>query len=495
MTKNSAVGYARVSTDEQARENNSLPVQKRKIETYCGQNGIPLLKVFEESASARTMFREQLHALLSYCKEHRNQVSCLVISDLSRLARNVADQGSIILRLQTLGIKLVSIDEPLTDDSALGKFLRNQLGSANQLFSDMLSEKTRDRMQAAVKSGRFVWGAPIGYLNENKKLKIDPERGPLVAEAFTLVASGRYVTTDAVLKAVTALGLRTRKGNVLTKQTFSRMLSNPIYAGWVVSGDLKIEGQHPPLVSRELFDFVEQQLNKKPGVIHKKLNEDFPLRGIVKCAKCSRPLTAGWVKGRTNKYARYWCFTPNCRSVSISRDDLDWLFKNLLRMIQPTAQLLAELPQRVGPVWQERVDRIAGERKRLEGQLAEQNALNQKAVLARVKGDISGDDFETLKASLAEEILRIQTALTALNSETTTMEELLKQVQAEMVDVVGAWDKGNVNQRQELVKGFFPNGLVFSHQLKFFEPANTEITEMFMRYLTDPDRFGVPDGI
>ncbi|HZZ39929.1 MAG TPA: recombinase family protein [Acidobacteriaceae bacterium] len=329
----------------------------------------------------------------------------------------------------------------------------------------------------------------------NKKLKIDPERGPLVAEAFTLVASGRFVTTDAVWKMATSLGLRTRRGNVLSRQTFARMLSNPIYAGWVVSGDLKVEGQHPPLVSRELFDVVQQQLNRKPGVVHKKLNEDFPLRGIVKCAKCGRFLTAGWPKGRTNKYARYWCYTPNCHSVSVSRDDLDWLFKNLLGMIQPTAQLLAELPQRVGPVWQARVDRIAGERKRLEGQLAEQNALNQKAVLARVRGDISGEDFEALKASLAEEILRIQTALTTLNSEKATMEELLKQVQAEVVDVVGAWDKGNVNQRQELVKGFFPNGLVFSHELKFFEPANTEITEGFLRYLTDPDNFGVPDGI
>lgn len=495
MTKNGAVGYARVSTEEQARDNNSLPLQKRKISSYCDQNGLSLLQTFEDSKSGRDMYRPGLHNLLEFCEKNREQISCVIVSDLSRLNRNLLDQATIITRLKTLKIELISIDEPLTNDSALGKFLRNQLGSVNQLLSDARSESTRERMRAVVKTGRFLWGAPIGYLNANKKLKIDPERGPLVAEAFTLIASGRYVTTDAVLKAVTALGLRTKKGNVLTKQTFARMLSNPIYAGWIVSGDLKIEGQHPSLVSKELFDFVQQQLNRKPGVVHKKLNEDFPLRSIVKCAKCGRPLTAGWAKGRTNKYARYWCYTPGCHSVSISRDDLDWLFKNLLGMIQPTAQLLAELPQRVGSVWQERVDRIAGERKRLEGQLVEQNALNQKAVLARVKGDISGEDFETLKASLAEEILRIQTALTALNSETATMEELLKQAQAEMVDVVGAWDKGNVNQRQELVKAFFPNGLVFSHELKFFEPANTEITEMFMRYLTDPNRFGVPDGI
>ena len=211
MTKNGAVGYARVSTEEQARENSSLPAQKRKITTYCEQNGLPLLKVFEESSSARTMFREQLHTMLEFCREHRSEISCLVISDLSRLARNVADQGTIILRLQALGIKLASIDEPLTDDSALGKFLRNQLGSANQLFSDMLSEKTRDRMQSAVKAGRFVWGAPIGYLNVDKKLKVDPVRGPLVTEAFKLIDSGRFPTADGVLQARYDYGLENEK--------------------------------------------------------------------------------------------------------------------------------------------------------------------------------------------------------------------------------------------------------------------------------------------
>lgn len=493
MTKNGAVGYARVSTEEQARENNSLPAQRHKITTYCEQNGIPLLKVFEESSSARTMFREQLHTMLEFCREHRSQISCLVISDLSRLARNVADQGTIILRLQALGIKLASIDEPLTDDSALGKFLRNQLGSANQLFSDMLSEKTRDRMQSAVKAGRFVWGAPIGYLNVDKKLKVDPVRGPLVTEAFKLIDSGRFPTADGVLKLVTTMGLKTKKGNVLTKQTFARMISNPIYAGWVVSGDLKAEGTHEPLVSQELFDRVQQRLKKKPGAaVHKKVNEDFPLRGIVRCAKCGKPLTAGWAKG---KYPRYWCYTPKCHSVGISRDDLHRHFKSLLGMMQPTAQFLAELPQRIRPAWQARVERISEDQKRLQRRLTEQTDLNKKAIELRVKGEISAEDLETFKATTGEEILRIQAALNDLNSEKGTMDELLKQAEAEATDLVAAWDKGGVNERQTLATAFFPDGLVFSHQLKFFEPANTVITDMFMRYLTDPDRFGVPDGI
>jgi site-specific DNA recombinase len=396
-----AIGYARVSTDEQAKENNSLSVQTRKITTYCEQNGLTLLKVFEASESARTMSRDGLEHLLDYCRDHRKKITEVVVSDLSRLARNVENQAQIIVRLKTLGIKMVSIDEPLTDDSAMGAFVRNMLGSVNQLFSDSLSERTRYRMQAAVKSGRFLWPAPIGYLNKNKQLQLDSEHAPLVRESFELIASGRYVTTDAVLKVVTALGLRTKKGRPLSKQSFARMLSNPIYTGWVVSGEVRARGNHEQLISDELFHSVQMRLtgNSTP---HKKLSEDFPLRGVVRCSKCGKTLTAGFAKGRKERYPRYWCWTTECREVGISRAELEGQFIQLLSRMQPTAELLLQLPERIAIQWKDRKERIATDARRLA------NRLERQAV-----------------------------------------------------DLEGAWEKDNINQRQELAKSIFPEGLVF----------------------------------
>src|SRR5215469_15907372 len=134
---------------------------------------------------------------------------------------------------------------------------------------------------------------------------------------------------DSVLKLVTALGLITRKGRKLTKQSFARMLSNPIYPGWIVSGDIRVRGKHMALISDELFETVQERINKK-AVPHKRLSEDFPLRGFVMCASCKKPLTAGWSKGRSERYPRYWCWTKDCRAVGVSRDDLDRRFMGLL---------------------------------------------------------------------------------------------------------------------------------------------------------------------
>ena len=72
------------------------------------------------------------------------------------------------------------------------------------------------------------------------------------------------------------------------------------------------------------------------------------------------------------------------------------------------------------------------------------------------------------------------------------MDDLLQQTQNEAVDLVGAWQKGNVNQRQELATAFFPEGLVFSHERGFFEPANVVIHQMVWRFVTNEIDFGVP---
>lgn len=490
-----AVCYIRVSTTEQATGNNSLPVQEKKLRDYCKRGELDVLKVFvDPGESARTMDRPQFQRMLAYCREHRRKVSLVLVADLSRLSRNVADQSFTIATLQRLGIPLESVDEPMIGDSATGVLTRNMIGTFNQFFSDSLSERTRYRMRAAVSSGRFPWPAPIGYLNVDKKLCADPERAPLVHEAFELMASGRFSTGDAVLKLITRLGLTTKRGRALSKQSFARMLSNPLYTGWIVSGDSRVRGNHDPIVSEELFQGVQERLNGKASP-HKKLSEDFPLRGVVLCAKCRKPLTAGWAKGRNKLYPRYWCWEEKCKAIGVSREDLEGQFSSLLSRMNPTAELLAQLPELAANQWQERKTRIATDARTLNNRLADQRTLNQKAIMAKLNDKMSAEDFDTVKATITEEVHRIESEISALDSERDTMEDFIKQAQVQAVDILGAWQKGSLNQRQELARAFFPEGLVFSHELGFFEPANVVIQQMVWRFMEDLSLIGVPDGI
>lgn len=88
--------------------------------------------------------------------------------------------------------------------------------------------------------------------------------------------------------------------------------------------------------------------------------------------------------------------------------------------------------------------------------MAEQKTLNQKAIIVRLQNEISAEEHEAVRKAIQEETFRIEAEITTLDSERSMMDEMMSR---QAVDLVGAWEKGNVNQRQELAKSFFPDGL------------------------------------
>ena len=499
----SAVLYVRVSTDEQAGQRYNVATQTTKVSDRCSLDGLTVAKTFTDSDSARTTDRPQFQAMLVYCRKHKGKVTHVVIADLSRLARNVADQASTITTLTQLGIKLVSCDETI-EDSAAGKLSVNLLGVVNQFFSDSLSERIRYRMKAGVEQGRWLWLAPIGYVNSgskgNTELHVDTQRADLVRKAFELVASRSY-NLEQILRRLNVLGLDTRRGKPLTKQTLSRMLRNQIYAGWVVSGESKVKGLHQPLVTQELFDLVQDALDGKDAapVVHKKVNSDFPLKGFIQCAGCGKKLTAGVVKGRNDKYPKYWCFNKACPvRVSASRDELERDFLRILAMLEPTQELLNHLPEIAKTYWAHRLERIKSERMNLSRRISQNKTLNQRIVMQKVKGELSPEDFDAAKATVAQDIAEAEAQLNAVDAEAHTMEQLLEETQRNIIDLARSWREGSTQHRQELCFSLFPQGLFYSRETKFFEPRNTWLMNSMQEMIDGMEHeknIGAGDGI
>jgi hypothetical protein len=402
----------------------------------------------------------------------------------------VADQGVLIGRLAVMGIDLVSVDEPHIDRTAAGKLSANLLGSVNQFYSDQLSERVRYRMAETVKAGRFPHRAPLGYrngqMNGIKNIGVDAERAPMIRKAFELLATGSY-KTDAVLRSVNAMGLRTVRGNPVSPQSFSQMIHNPVYMGWIHSGENKVKGNFEALVSEELFITVQDVLGgRRVPVPHKRVSEDFPLRGFARCAKCDRLLTAGWAQGRGGKrYAHYWCYNKACKRVGISREGLESHFVRLLAMMQPTAELLAKLPDIAQANWQQRSKRIEDEQRTLQNRLNENKAMNLRAIEACIKGDLSGDDLEKFKAANNKNISDIEVQIRALQSENFTMAQLMTDARRSIVNLAKAWLDADLARRQEIQTALFPDGLVFSPDFLFFEPRNHTLMQSVSELVTE----------
>ncbi len=211
--------------------------------------------------------------------------------------------------------------------------------------NDARADRTVAGMKAANQAGKWTFKAPPGYINKGRtsgpSLVHDPERGPLVKQAFELYATGLH-TKQKVLEIVIAAGLQTKAGKPISKQTFHAMLTKPVYAGWIqVDGwGERVRGDFEPLVSQELFDTVQALLNGKRANVTPRLRShpDFPLRHFVNCGCCGKPLTASWQKGRRERYGYYWCPNSRCRVVRVRKTDLERSFEEFLKRMQPKPQ-------------------------------------------------------------------------------------------------------------------------------------------------------------
>ena len=129
------------------------------------------------------------------------------------------------------------------------------------------------------------------------------------------------------------------KGEV-SNEHVNRILSRVIYAGYIQSDIMDVSlrpAQNEPMISLATYQKIQMRMQEKPKVpARKDLNEDFPMRGAVRCADCDSPLTACWTKGRSKHYPYYYCFTKRCESYgkAIQREKIEGEFESLLHTLE-----------------------------------------------------------------------------------------------------------------------------------------------------------------
>ena len=108
--------------------------------------------------------------------------------------------------------------------------------------------------------------------------------------------------------------------------------------------------------------------------------------------------------------------------------------------------------------------RIAADAKVLSTRLAEQTTLNQQAIVTKLKGTLEEADFQVMKKSIGEETARIENDIKAIDSERSSMEDLMQQTQHQVIDCAESWCKASPNGKHEIQFALYPKGLTYSHR-------------------------------
>jgi len=169
-----AVGYVRVSTDEQAKEGLSLDLQEFRVNAYCEAKGWELLRIYrDEGESGKNLDRPGISTLIEDLKS--NGVDVVVIVKLDRLTRSIRDLGSLIDDLFK-GVDLASVEESLDSSTANGRMVMNLLGTVAQWEREVIGERTKAVLDHKAEKGEWRGRIPYGFqVGENGKLVEIPE--------------------------------------------------------------------------------------------------------------------------------------------------------------------------------------------------------------------------------------------------------------------------------------------------------------------------------
>lgn len=181
-----AIGYIRVSTEEQAREGISLEAQEDKIKKYADLHNLDLIQIIgDEGKSGKDLNREGIKKAISLCK--KGKVNHLIVYKMDRLTRRTLDLLTLVEEVFKLNkVQFHSISEKVDTSTAQGKFFLTITGAMAQMERDLVSERTREALQYKISKGELVGSPPLGFEAIEKELKKTQDELVVVQEIFKM---------------------------------------------------------------------------------------------------------------------------------------------------------------------------------------------------------------------------------------------------------------------------------------------------------------------
>ena len=453
--------YCRVSTEEQAQTNQSLPFQEKFCRRYCNSMGLPIAGVFTEPGEAATSLdRPALDAMLDRCDREFRDGIAIVVYDMSRLTRETDDFDVLRKRFFQHALELHFAVSGKVEDSPDGEFFGTVQAALAQLDNRKRALRSQQGMRERFEQGYWVWKAPIGYTFHNGLLVADERIAPFVRTIFEL-ASQRVATTEIRVR-VAAQGLKGTRGGPISNQTIAGVLRNPIYKGELRSEEWEktVSGVHEPLVEAALWEHAQPR--RHTANARNRFHPDFPLRRFVKCAECGKSLTGSRSRGRNGTtYPYYRCLTAGCigsiRAAELEQRFADFLERNALR-----AELIPLVKESLRALVVERTRQAADQRERLRFQIAENDERLEKLVLGFTAGHIDQHDYGIVSQRLRKAGDALREKVGQLDS-TEVSESLIEECIEVLAEAHFEWGSVPPQLKIRFQRLVFPSGVTFAN--------------------------------
>ena len=378
--------YARKSMEAEDAQALSIESQVKEMTSIAARENLEIVEIKRESHSSKEVGQRPIYNQLL------DDIRCGKFNGIltwapDRLSRNAGDLGAVVDLLdQKKLIEIRTYTQTFTNNPN-EKFMLMILGSQAKLENDQKIINVKRGLRARCEMGYRPCTAPTGYLNEKDRdkkcqVRLDPKRATTVRQMFEKIGndgwSGRQ-TYRWLLK----IGFKTHTGKHLSLANIYICLRNPFYYGEFEypkgSGEW-YQGKHEPLISKELFEKV--QCNLQDQYIPKTESKEFAFTKLIKCGCCGSGITADekfkkLKDGSVNRHIYYRC--TRARDVACNNPAI-----NETLLIEELSKLLDTLD----------LDEI-GMREKIEEEIARYNKFRMGVLGAKKKDRATSIDIRT----------------------------------------------------------------------------------------------------
>jgi site-specific DNA recombinase len=358
--------YTRKSTTEGLDSNfSSLDAQREACEAFiksqsgAGWRTIPI-QYDDGGFTGGNTDRPAFQQMIADIKD--GKIDCVVVYKVDRLSRSLLDFAKMMEIFDRYNVSFVSITQQFNTATSMGRLVLNVLLSFAQFEREIISERTRDKIAASRKKGKWVGGYPVlGYDIDplNRRLIVNEKEKDTVRAVFDI-----FIETSSLsetLERLNEMGCTTktwttRKGKAIQSRQFNRarlicMLSNPLYIGKVPYKGEMYAGEHEAIIDLEMWSRAQDILSNgcAAGRSAAKTKQNGLLSGVIRCVACNAPMTRTYAMKKGRRYHYYVCSNAHkngwksCPVKSVNADDIENFVAERLREIGDSKEMMERI--------------------------------------------------------------------------------------------------------------------------------------------------------
>lgn len=394
--------YARVSTQEQAENGNSLDFQIEKLKAYCQLHEY---KVVGEYVDAGVSGAKSERPALNKLKKDIDKIDIVLIYKLDRLSRSIKDTMYLIEDLfKPNDVNLISLSENFDTSQAMGMATIGMLSTFAQLERETIKERMMAGKIQAVKNGKNINKTPFGYIKRDGQLIKDERTKGCVDFIFKKMLEGKSLHETVKL-------LEMSEYNNLRKWSFvfiNRMTKNKVYCGHTEALGEIIKNTHDNYINDKEYNYINELLLERKTHSSKSQRNKLPaiFRGLISCPKCNRKLTPFSRKRKNGDKSMYYrcnnCASEGKKTISITEKMFE---KKLLKFLKYDFKIEFKKTKIEKKDYSKILNNL--ENKKFKLQKAWLNELLTDGELERLQNEVS-EQIESIKQEESEYNLMVE---------------------------------------------------------------------------------------